>query len=79
VELVSDSANGLSGERTAIEELVTLEGLNPDDHLWATRPGGGRLQLMLGHASIQTTSDLYVHTQVRDVRRRTQELEEADT
>jgi hypothetical protein len=35
---------GLSGERTAIEELVTLEGLNPYDHLWATRPGGGRVR-----------------------------------
>jgi integrase/recombinase XerD len=108
----------------AIVELVTLEGLNPGDYLWATRPGGGRivhdrpignsgfqiwwgtalanarvkyrkphttrhtyattwrerglplddLQLMLGHASIQTTSDLYVHTQVRDVRRRMEEL-----
>lgn len=109
----------------AIVELVTLEGLNPEDYLWATKPGGGRirhdrpignsgfqiwwgqslglarvkyrkphttrhtyatvwrerglplddLQLMLGHASITTTSDLYVHTQVRDVRRRMDELE----
>lgn len=110
----------------ALEELVTFEGLNPNDHLWAIRPGGGKirhdrpignsgfqiwwsrclsdagvsykkphttrhsyattwrerglplddLQLMLGHSSIQTTSDLYVHTKVRDVRRRMDELGE---
>jgi integrase len=110
----------------AIAELVTLEGLNPEDHLWAVRPGGGRirhdrpignsgfqiwwahqlkaaavnyrkphttrhtyattwrnrglplddLQLMLGHSSIQTTSDLYVHTEVKDVQRRMDALGE---
>jgi integrase len=34
------------------------------------------LQQMLGHESIQTTSDLYVHTQVRDIRRRMDDLPE---
>lgn len=28
------------------------------------------IQMMLGHSSIQTTSDLYVHTEVRDILRR---------
>lgn len=28
------------------------------------------LQMMLGHESVQTTSDLYVHTQVKDIRKR---------
>jgi integrase len=100
-------------------ELQVLEGLNPPDYLWYTRPGGGTrisrdhqvgngsfsywwtscltvagvryrnphmtrhtmanrflsnkrgrlntLQLILGHDSIQTTSDLYGHLDMRDV------------
>lgn len=32
------------------------------------------IQLLLGHASIRTTSDLYVHTKVEDVARRMEEL-----
>jgi integrase/recombinase XerD len=34
------------------------------------------LQMMLGHSSISTTSNLYVHTQVKDIRRRMDELDE---
>jgi integrase len=115
----------ISGElSTAIEELVTLEGLNREDYFWGVRPGGRKikhdrpignasfhkwwgdcladarvdyrkphttrhtyattwrerglplddLRMMLGHSSIQTTSDLYVHTKVSDVRRRMDEL-----
>jgi integrase len=96
----------------ASAELLDLEGIGPDDHLWATRPGGGRrvrrhspignttfdtwwknalkaagvrhrkphmtrhtfatrfrqlglpmeeIQQMLGHESLSTTSDTYVH------------------
>lgn len=33
------------------------------------------LQLVLGHASVQTTSDLYVHTTAQDVARRMAEIE----
>jgi integrase/recombinase XerD len=33
------------------------------------------IQLLLGHASIQTTSDLYVHTKIDDVAARIAELE----
>jgi integrase len=103
----------------ALSDLATLEGLNPSDYLWYTRPGGGSkiarakpiaasrfvvwwkrcladagvryrnphmmrhtfatnylrerrgrletLQLVLGHESIQTTSDLYGHLDMRDV------------
>jgi len=108
----------------AITDLTWLEGLDPDDHLWATRPGGGQarrdlpigetsfvrwwgrciqtagvryrkphttrhtfatrwrqqglalddLQLLMGHASIQTTSDMYVHTKVADVAKRMKAL-----
>ena len=28
----------------ACAELVTLEGIGPDDYVWATKPGGGRVQ-----------------------------------
>jgi len=39
---------------TALEELVTLEGLDPTDHVWETRPGGGsvvRRERAVGNAS----------------------------
>lgn len=104
----------------AVEELATLEGLNPGDYLWYHNPGGGKtqrnrqigegtfarwwtrcidvadvtyrkphttrhtyatrwhnrglgiedIQLLLGHASITTTRDVYVHTTVDDVAHR---------
>lgn len=100
-----------------LAELYLLDGVQRDDFLWYSRPGGGRIrrdhpigdtsfdrwyrqslraagvvyqkphacrhtfatswrrrgldldeiQLLLGHASISTTSDLYVHTDVEDV------------
>ena len=101
-----------------LDGLLTLEGINPDDYLWHTRPGGGsviqrdrpigegsfarwwrrsleqanvrylnphaarhtyattwrrrglpvdEIQLLLGHESIRTTSDLYVQTDIADV------------
>lgn len=114
----------------AASELITLEGLDPEDHFWYTKPGGGdivqrrfltregcsdgafarwysrcvkaadvryrkphttrhtratqmrrlgyeldEIQLFLGHASVQTTSDLYVHTNIYDVAARMVELE----
>jgi integrase len=113
----------------AVDELRTLEGLDPDDFLWYCNPGGtpdnrhdrpknttgmqqwwercvvaagvpyrkmhttrhtyatrwrerglplDDLQLMLGHESVQTTSDLYVHTKVRDVRKRMDALPEEE-
>jgi integrase len=104
-----------------LADLALIEGLNPVDYLWYSRPGGGprinrekpigeasfarwwrrclkdakiryrrphstrhtfatnwrrrglaidEIQILLGHASISTTSDLYVHTNVQDVARR---------
>jgi integrase len=51
-------------------------------HTFATRwrrrgLGLDEIQLLLGHASIQTTSDLYVHTGIEDVASRMAELEVA--
>jgi integrase len=110
--------------QAAVSEFVLLEGLNPLDHLWASKPGGGRLrrdtpvsettfvrwwtacielagvsyrkphttrhtfatrwrarglalddiQKLLGHESISTTSDLYVHLQVADIAERMRSL-----
>jgi integrase/recombinase XerD len=105
--------------------MFTLEGIDRDDFLWYTRPGGksvisrakpigegsfhrwwatsldragvrymkphttrhtyatawrregldvDEIQLLLGHESIRTTSDLYVHTDIRDVAARMAEL-----
>ncbi len=105
--------------------MLTLEGVDRDDYLWYTRPGGktridrshpvgegsyhrwwskaleragvrymkphttrhtyatrwrrrgldvDEIQLLLGHESIRTTSDLYVHTDIRDVAARMAEL-----
>lgn len=101
-----------------IANFMIVEGVNRDDYLWHTRPGGGQhvsrekpigegsfarwweralgsagvrymkphttrhtfatwwrragldvdeIQVLLGHESIRTTSDLYVHTDVSDV------------
>lgn len=109
----------------ALGDLFLFEGLGPKDHLWYSRPGGGRrvrrdrpasvssfrdwwircldaadvaykrphmtrhtfatrwrargldldeIQVLLGHASIQTTRDIYVHTEVDDIARRMEEL-----
>lgn len=103
---------------SVLAELFLIEGLNPTDYLWYTRPGGtprlrrkapigegsfarwwerciktagvryrkphstrhtfatnwrrrglavDELQILLGHSSISTTSDLYIHTNVQDV------------
>jgi len=109
----------------AVADLDLLERLNPEDYLWYSRPGGGKvdrsrpigetsfqrwhkrcieaagvrylkphatrhtyatywrragldldeLQLLLGHTSIRTTSDLYVHTTVSDVARKIAAIE----
>ncbi len=113
----------------AVDALETLEGLNPDDHLWATRPGGGTVvkrrdpisetawfewwrrcvtkagvqyrkphmtrhtyatwlieelgmplqdvKELLGHASIATTSNIYVHSSASGIARRLREAQEA--
>ena len=101
-----------------LDGFLTVEGINPSDYLWHTRPGGGtvirrshpigegsfarwwrrsieaadvrylkphttrhtyattwrrrglpvdEIQLLLGHESIRTTSDLYVQTDIADV------------
>lgn len=127
--LVVDGAKGGKQRRVPVEpdllirldEFFTLEGINNDDYLWATHPGGTptphrdkpmgessikkwwrkcveetdvryrkmhttrhtyatrmrnrgleleEIQLLLGHASIQTTSDMYVHTRVDDIARK---------
>jgi integrase len=118
--IVIDGAKGSKTRRvpmigrvsTASAELLTLEGIGPDDHLWSSKPGGGRvrrhrpignttfdtwwvrvlgaagvrhrkphmtrhsfatrlrelglameeIQELLGHESIRTTSDTYVHS-----------------
>jgi len=102
---------------TTLAELFMLEGINQDEYIWYSKPGGGpvhrahpigdgsfhrwwdrclkgagvryrkphttrhtfatrwrrrglavdEIQLLLGHSSIRTTSDLYVHTDVEDV------------
>lgn len=103
---------------TASAELLTLEGIGPNDYLWSTRPGGGRrinrqkamgnssfdlwwsralkaaavrhrkphttrhtfatrmrelglqmeeIQQILGHESIRTTADTYVHSNLSAV------------
>lgn len=109
----------------AVDTLETLEGLNGEDHLWSTRPGGGTVvkrrdpisetawfewwrgcvtragvryrkphmtrhtyatwlieelamplqdvKELLGHASIATTADIYVHTQAAGIGRRLRE------
>jgi integrase len=101
----------------AVNELLLMEQLKPEDYLWYTRPGGGRLQrstpigkgsfavwwarclaeagvryrnshtarhtfatrwlrrggrletlsLVMGHASIGTTHDLYAHLDTSDI------------
>jgi integrase/recombinase XerD len=119
--IVIDGAKGSKMRRVpmigrvsqAAAELITLEGIGPDDHLWSSRPGGGprvrrltpianttfdewwvkqleaagvrhrkphmtrhtfatrlrelglameEIQSILGHESIRTTSDTYVHS-----------------
>ncbi len=52
----------------------------PTRHTFATswRKRGlsvDELQILLGHASVATTSDLYVHIEVEDVARRMAEIE----
>lgn len=118
--IVMDGAKGSKTRRvpmidrvaTAASELLTLEGIGPNDYLWSVRPGGGKrvrrdmpigntsfdrwwqlalraaavrhrnphmtrhsfatrmrelglpmesIQQLLGHESIRTTSDTYVH------------------
>lgn len=113
----------------ALAELVTLEGLNPQDHLWYDQPGDARsalrrvkpigntsfswwwmtrleqagvrrrrphlarhtfatalraagmeldeIQVLLGHESIRTTSDTYVHSNAAAIGDRMRELLEA--
>ena len=101
----------------ALTDFFLLDGIEPSDHLWYDKPGGGALrrshpigetvfhrwwvrclkdarvdyrnphttrhtyattwrrrglaideiQILLGHASVQTTSDLYIHQKVEDV------------
>lgn len=104
---------------SALASLVTVDGLNPEDHLWYSKPGGGRLvrrdrpiapsafhrwyshtldqlgiphrnphttrhtfatrclragiplervAMLMGHASIRTTADLYAHLDLEDLR-----------
>jgi integrase len=104
----------------AVADLALVEGIQPHEYLWYSKPGGGKinrhrpigegsfhrwyqrcveaagvrylnphstrhtyatrlrrlgldlddLQILLGHASVKTTSDLYVHTTVDDVARK---------
>jgi integrase len=69
--------SGMQGwwERCVKASGVPYRKLHTTRHTYATRwrERGlplDDLQLMLGHESVQTTSDLYVHTEVRDVRKR---------
>jgi integrase len=130
--IVTDGAKGSKTRRvpmvgrlaSSAAELLTLEGIGPDDYLWSSKPGGGRvrrdkpvanstfdtwwvrvlgnaavrhrnphmarhsfatrlrelgipmedIQQHLGHESIRTTSDTYVHANIAD---RAERLREA--